>query len=201
MFNSKATGAILTGAVASAGLWLSGCATQQYVDTRIAQTQAQFAASQQAQDQQIAQAQTMAQNASATANQAVATADQATKAAQGKFDYAVVLTDDAARFRSGSFALSDGAKSMLNNLAAQLRTSNQPVHLEIRGFADNTGSRNYNFRLGRERADAVRRYLSQQGVALNRMASISYGEEMPIAPNDTAQGRAQNRRVVVAVLQ
>src|SRR5262249_22567977 len=156
-----------------AGLWLSGCATQQYVDTRIAQTQAQFAASQQAQDQQIAQAQTMAQNASATANQAVATANQAqqlAQAAQGKFDYAVVLTDDAARFRTGSFQLSPGAKSMLNNLAAQLRTSNQPVHLEIRGFADNTGSRNYNFRLGRERADAVRRYLSQQGVALNRMA-------------------------------
>ena len=55
-------------------------------------------------------------------------------------------------------------------------------------------------RLGADRAEAVRRYLNKQGVALNRMATISYGEDEPVAPNNTRDGRAANRRVVVVVL-
>jgi outer membrane protein OmpA-like peptidoglycan-associated protein len=47
---------------------------------------------------------------------------------------------------------------------------------------------------------AVRKYLNQQGVALNRMATISYGQDQPVAPNDTREGRAQNRRVAIVVL-
>ena len=46
----------------------------------------------------------------------------------------------------------------------------------------------------------MRLYLNEQGVALNRMATISYGEDNPVAPNDTKDGRAQNRRVVMVVL-
>ncbi len=46
----------------------------------------------------------------------------------------------------------------------------------------------------------MRRFLSEQGVALNRMSTISYGEDHPVAPNNTHAGRAQNRRVVVVVL-
>ena len=52
-----------------------------------------------------------------------------------------------------------------------------------------------------QRAEAVRRFLSMQGVALNRMSTISYGPDNPVAPNDTRAGRAQNRRVVVVVLE
>ena len=50
------------------------------------------------------------------------------------------------------------------------------------------------------RAEAVRRYLSQQGIALNRMSTISYGEGSPVASNDTREGRSQNRRVAIVVL-
>jgi peptidoglycan-associated lipoprotein len=50
------------------------------------------------------------------------------------------------------------------------------------------------------RAEAVRRYLSDHGIALNRMSTISYGEAKPVAPNDTREGRAQNRRVAIVVL-
>ena len=46
----------------------------------------------------------------------------------------------------------------------------------------------------------MRKFLSVHGVALNRMATISYGQEAPVAPNETREGRAQNRRVVVMVL-
>ncbi len=46
----------------------------------------------------------------------------------------------------------------------------------------------------------MRLYLNEQGVALNRMETISYGQNAPVAPNETPQGRAQNRRVVIIVL-
>ena len=72
---------------------------------------------------------------------------------------------------------------------------------QIQGYTDVTGSPASNLRLGSDRAEAVRRYLSQQGVALNRMATISYGQDNPVAPNKTRAGRAQNRRVVVVVLE
>ncbi len=46
----------------------------------------------------------------------------------------------------------------------------------------------------------MRKFLAKQGVPLNRIATISYGEDDPVAPNDTPDGRAQNRRVVIQVL-
>ena len=49
-------------------------------------------------------------------------------------------------------------------------------------------------------AEAVRRFLSRDGIALNRMSTISYGSDAPVAPNDTREGRSQNRRVAIVVL-
>ena len=74
------------------------------------------------------------------------------------------------------------------------------LYLEIQGFTDSTGSPEYNEQLGAQRAEAVRRSLSRQGIALNRMSTISYGAETPVAPNNTREGRAQNRRVAIVVL-
>ena len=66
---------------------------------------------------------------------------------------------------------------------------------------DSTGDPNVNEQLGLERAEAVKRYLHESHeIPLHRMNVISYGEDKPIAPNDTQTGRAQNRRVVVRVL-
>ena len=74
--------------------------------------------------------------------------------------------------------------------------------VEIQGHTDDTGGTRYNDELGQRRADEVRRYLSRQyGIALNRMSTISYGDTLPVAPNKTRAGRAQNRRVVVVVLE
>ena len=55
-------------------------------------------------------------------------------------------------------------------------------------------------RLGQERAEAVRLYLNQKGIALNRMSTISYGETEPVESNKTKTGRSKNRRVVIVVL-
>ena len=96
--------------------------------------------------------------------------------------------------------LSDGDQTKLKALADQLKTDNKNVFLEIQGHTDATGKPDYNMMLGQERAEAVRLFLNQQGVALNRMDTISYGETAPVADNKTKAGRAQNRRVQIVVL-
>ena len=74
------------------------------------------------------------------------------------------------------------------------------MYLEIQGHTDSTGPDEYNYKLGEARAEAVRRYLSKSGVALNRMSTISYGKDEPVDSNKTKEGRSKNRRVVVIVL-
>ena len=83
----------------------------------------------------------------------------------------------------------------------QLKTNPQNVFIEIEGHTDNVGDTAINERLGLERAEAVKRYLYEQHqVPLHKINVISYGEGKPVAPNNTRDGRAQNRRVVVKVL-
>ena len=136
----------------------------------------------------------------ATTKEAMMRADAAGKLAEGKFLYNVVLSDDGVKFPRGGAKLSPEAETRLAGLAGKLKADNHPVFLEIQGYADNSGSPATNTRLAQERAEAVRRYLSEQGVPLSRMSTISYGEDKPVAPNKTKAGRAENRRVVVVVL-
>ena len=83
-----------------------------------------------------------------------------------------------------------------------MKALNEQYFVEIQGHTDDTGSAKYNDDLGQRRADSVRRYLARQdGLPLNRMSSISYGDTLPAAPNKTKKGRAQNRRVVLVVLE
>jgi len=72
--------------------------------------------------------------------------------------------------------------------------------LEIQGHTDARGPNTLNARLGEERAEAVRLFMNQHGVPLNRMSTISYGKADPVADNKTRTGRAQNRRVVLIVM-
>ncbi len=115
--------------------------------------------------------------------------------------YEVVLSEDEGNFKFAKTALPDEAKSELDTLVQKLKADPQGAYIEIEGHTDNVGSTDYNKRLGLERAEAVKQYLYEQHqVPLHKMNVISYGEEKPIAPNKTRDGRAQNRRVVVKVL-
>ncbi|WP_163110846.1 OmpA family protein, partial [Acinetobacter baumannii] len=72
-------------------------------------------------------------------------------------------------------SLSPEAQARLDAFIEKLKGDNRNVYVEVQGHTDATGSKEGNYRLGEERAEAVRRYLNQHGVALNRIATISYG--------------------------
>jgi len=179
--------------VAAVIVLASGCATRKYVDESVAGMESRLAARMDAQDQRIDQL-------TNTSRQALERATDAGVLAQGKFLYTVVLTDDGINFDTDKSALSDAAKSRLAKLASDLKSDNKNVYLEIQGHTDSTGPEEYNRKLGWQRAESVRRYLHSQGVALDRMATISYGEDAPAQDNGTAEGRARNRRVEIVVL-
>ena len=139
--------------------------------------------------------------ASKTAQEALDRAVAAGRLAEGKLLYETVLSDDKVKFGFDKAALSDDAKAALNDFATQLKTENKNVYIEIQGHTDNIGGELYNEKLGKQRADVVKDYLAKQGIPLFRMETISYGESEPVADNKSRDGRAQNRRVVLVVLQ
>lgn len=97
-------------------------------------------------------------------------------------------------FETGRSALKPESYAVLNEVAASL-VANPEIKIEIAGYTDSTGSAAVNLRLSAARAAAVRAYLAGKGVAPDRMTARGYGKENPAAPNSTAAGRAQNRRV------
>ncbi len=82
----------------------------------------------------------------------------------------------------------------LNSVALVLEKYPKTI-IEVAGHTDSTGRESYNQLLSERRADAVAQYLARQGVNMQRIITRGYGEAYPIASNDTAEGRAQNRRV------
>ena len=189
MNRSKLRLTALTGVILAASVAASGCARHRFVRDQNAIV-----------DARVTEVDTRVTGVEGTAGQALERANAAHKLAEGKFLYEVVLSDDSVKFPTNRHALSTEAEQRLAVLALRLRTENRNVYLEIQGYTDSTGNPSFNEELGAARAEAVRRSLSRQGVALNRMATISYGEEAPVASNDTPEGRAQNRRVAIVVL-
>jgi peptidoglycan-associated lipoprotein len=137
-----------------------------------------------------------------SAEQALTRAGEAEKAAKGKLIYTVTLSNDKVTFPVNRAQVSPDAQKLVDEAIAQLKAENRGVFFEIEGHTDATGPDAVNMKLGEERALAVRNYLhDQHGIALNRMAVISYGETKPVVDNKTKANRAQNRRVVIKVLE
>jgi outer membrane protein OmpA-like peptidoglycan-associated protein len=140
--------------------------------------------------------------AKSSAAAAMTRAQAAEVAAKGKLIYTVTLSNDKVRFPVNKAEISDEAKAMINEAVAPLVQANRGVFFEIEGHTDNTGDEAYNFKLGEERAMAVRDYIAKtHAVALSRLNVISYGEDKPVAENKTRDERAQNRRVVIRILE
>jgi len=141
-----------------------------------------------------------ADEARAAADAVNARADSIERASK-RLVYEVTLSEDKGGFKFGKAAMPDEAKGDIDQLVQQLKANPNGAFIEIEGHTDNRGNKDLNYKLGMERAEAVKRYLYEQHqVPLHKISVISYGEEKPIAPNKTKAGRAQNRRVVIKVL-
>jgi outer membrane protein OmpA-like peptidoglycan-associated protein len=101
-------------------------------------------------------------------------------------------------FDTGSANLKTGAREKLAKVAGIL-LSHRGLKLQVEGHTDSVGSADYNQRLSENRADSVRTYLVEQGIAPNAIGTAGFGETMPVASNDTPAGRQQNRRVELIV--
>lgn len=187
---------MVAAALVMGGLSVSGCATKGFVKKQVGQVETRVSDH----DAKLGAQQTQLGELDKTARDALERATAAGKLAEGKFQYALVLSDDSVKFPVNAATLSPEAEQRLSEFTEKLKADNKNVYLEIQGHTDNSGAPAFNNELGEKRAETVRKFLSMHGVALNRMATISYGEDAPVAPNDTREGRAQNRRVVVMVL-
>jgi peptidoglycan-associated lipoprotein len=156
-----------------------------------------------------------AQNSATQAQQAAVAADQhatvvgeradaradAIEASTRKLLFEVVLSEDQGKFRFGRTDLPNEAAVAIDEMVAGLQNQKSTVWIEIEGHTDNVGDKRFNERLGLNRAEAVKRYLYERHqLPLHKINVITYGEDKPVAPNKTRDGRAQNRRVVIKVL-
>jgi outer membrane protein OmpA-like peptidoglycan-associated protein len=147
-----------------------------------------------------ADARTAAEAAASRANEVNSRVDTV-EASTRRLVYEVTLSEDQGNFRFGKTDLPDEAKARIDEVINQLKADPKGVFMEIEGHTDNIGTAELNQRLGLERAETVKRYIYESHqVPLHKINVISYGEEKPVAPNNTRAGRAQNRRVVIKVL-
>ncbi|QQD17385.1 OmpA family protein [Spongiibacter nanhainus] len=105
-----------------------------------------------------------------------------------------VLVLRGVNFATASAQLTPDSISLLDNVAQELM-ANPTVQVAIQGHTDAVGSQEYNLNLSRNRAQSVKNYLTNQGVNPLQLQSSGYGFSVPLASNDTASGRAANRRV------
>lgn len=218
-------GLLIAAAVALMGV--TGCATKNYVKTQTAPIidhtntldqktaennrnlhdvddratagikQAQSAADTAAQSAQNASKDAGA--ADTAANDAVHRADSLDSVVKGLDNYKQ-MANVTVTFGFDKAVLTKDDKEQLDTFAAQLGSAKSYI-LEVTGGTDSVGSAAYNYDLSQRRADSVVQYLaSKYGVAAHRFYLIGIGKDKEVAPNTTAEGRKQNRRVEVQLL-
>lgn len=154
-------------------------------------------------EQELASVRQLAEeNASKNAEQDQAISENAyqiqTIKDSNNLDAIKLVLGDAILFQTGSSQLSALADAALSRVAYNLKQfPNSDV--TIVGYTDNTGSEQLNMQLSQQRANAVMNYLISQGISSSRLKSIGNGWNNPIASNETAAGRAQNRRVEIYI--
>ena len=159
--------------------------------------QAQGAADQAAQNAQSATK--AAGDADVAANDAVHRADSLDSVVKGLDSYKP-LANVTVNFGFDKANLTKDEQAKLDQFAQQLGTAKSYI-LEVTGGTDSVGSKEYNYELSNRRADAVVQYLaSKYGVAAHRFYLIGIGKDKEVAPNNTAAGRKENRRVEVQLL-
>ena len=103
-------------------------------------------------------------------------------------------------FKHDKWELTDKSRQELNELAKTL-SERQELRIAVRGHTDADGEAEYNQSLSKRRATFVARYLQSKGVQAERMVGKAYGEELPIADNESVEGKQQNRRVDFEIIE
>jgi outer membrane protein OmpA-like peptidoglycan-associated protein len=160
-----------------------------------------------AQQQALAEQATKAQQAAAQSEQLRQQAEKEKQELRARLLQqlnTILATRDTARglianmsdvlFKTGSYELAPGARERLAKVSGIL-LAYPSLHVQIEGHTDSVGSDEYNQDLSEKRASAVRDYFVQQSIAANSIEARGFGKTQPIATNDTAEGRQQNRRV------
>lgn len=151
-----------------------------------------------AQTEELQQSQQQLEEAKKRAEQA--TADLARIASVKRDTRGTVITlSGAVLFASGKAELLPQAEAKLSQVATALTQQDRDAKMVVEGYTDSQGSDEFNLDLSTRRAEAVRKYLSEHGVAEDRISARGMGEGQPIANNETAEGRANNRRVEIVV--
>jgi outer membrane protein OmpA-like peptidoglycan-associated protein len=113
--------------------------------------------------------------------------------------YAIYSLGQDILFDVDKSAIRQGAEKNLDDIAASIKKRYDNKKIRINGFADATGSKDYNQQLSEERAAAVKAVLVKDGIDSDNISLESFGESHPVATNSTAKGRQQNRRAEIVV--
>lgn len=169
---------------------VSGCATERHVARELSELEMRRLAVETGMADRLTKVE-------ATATTALSTSRSAMKLAEGKFSFDSAAPEQVILFDQGSASLNVEARARLSSIAANLKSANRNVFIEIQGHTDAVGNPSLNQKVGLARAESVRTFLYREGVALNRMSVVSFGETAPVSANQTLAGRAANRRAVL----
>ena len=178
---------LLVGTSVFAILCLGGCATEDYVNKQVAAVQAQVTEN----------AQAVAANRAAVAENK---AGVGALRAASDFNQQTVASLDI-NFPTASAKLSSDDQAQLSKLADSLKSSNSLARVNIEGHADVRGGKLANQKLSRERASSVYRYLADQGIPTSKMNLIAQGEDKAKGSKASPEDMANDRKVVVSVVQ
>jgi peptidoglycan-associated lipoprotein len=194
----------LTAALAAGGLAVSACATEEYVDKKVAATDANVSALSTRVDTVNSALGGRIDGVEKTAQEGVQKADAANALAMTKSDAKYARADQGqtvtVNFDTGKWDLSQDAQTALTALSDKLKADNKDVNLAVVGYADVRGKKHENRELGAWRARTVLRFLYDQGVPSSRMSWVSWGEDKSVDPKDRSpEALAKERRVDVVV--
>lgn len=123
-----------------------------------------------------------------------------TKADACTADVKKLIDGQIIRFETNSSEFLPESRDLVNTLAGKLNECSD-ISVKAEGHTDSVGSSGYNLRLSNDRAHKIKKYLISKGIKPSRIKAKGFGETKPIASNDTDEGRAQNRRTLISIIE